>query len=113
MLRLKELRTEKGLTQRQLAKIFNGSDGNFCSYEKGRIEPSIQMLIKLADYFQCTVDYLIGREDYNGNITIHNELTPIQQKFVGYLDKLNEDNQIRTLGYMTKLSMQQQGDYGK
>ena len=58
--RLKELRTEKGVTQIQIAKIVNMSKMAISHWEKGNSEPSIEQLKILANYFEVTVDYLIG-----------------------------------------------------
>ncbi|MBR2322710.1 MAG: helix-turn-helix transcriptional regulator [Clostridia bacterium] len=58
--RLKELRTEKGVTQIQIAKIVNMSKMAISHWEKGNSEPSIEQLKILANYFDVTVDYLIG-----------------------------------------------------
>lgn len=58
--RLKELRTEKGVTQIQIAKIVNMSKMAIYHWEKGNSEPSIEQLKILANYFDVTVDYLIG-----------------------------------------------------
>ena len=59
--RLKELRTEKNLTQKQLADKLVISKNSICEYEKGRSEPSIETLIKIADILDCPIDFLVGR----------------------------------------------------
>lgn len=65
MNRLKELRKQKGLTLVELGKEVNLANNTLNQYERGIREPSISMLIKLANYFNVTVDYLIGREEKN------------------------------------------------
>ena len=57
----KILRKQKGLTQREFAKIFNISFQAVSYYEKGARQPDFETLIKFADYFGVSVDYLIGR----------------------------------------------------
>lgn len=64
MLKLKELRQEKGLSQEQLALIINVKNYTVGNWEQKRSEPSIEDIIKLADYFQITTDELLGRENY-------------------------------------------------
>ena len=59
MIRLIELRNEKGLSQRQMAKIFHVSQGTYNNWENDKTEPSIDQLIALADFFDTTVDDLI------------------------------------------------------
>lgn len=62
--RLKELRTGKGLTQKQLAAVMNVSGNAVHAWESDKQEPSLAMLVRLADYFELSTDYLLGRTDY-------------------------------------------------
>ncbi len=62
-LRLKELRKINKITQKQLANAVELSERNYQSLEYGNIKPSYETLIKLADYFDVSVDYLVGRTD--------------------------------------------------
>lgn len=59
--RLKMLRKEKGLTMKEIGKIIGVSDAAWTKYETNRAEPSIESLIKIADYFQVSLDFLLGR----------------------------------------------------
>jgi transcriptional regulator with XRE-family HTH domain len=68
MIRLFELRNEKSLSQRDMAKIMNISQGTFNNWENGNTQPSIEQLIALANYFGVSVDYLIGNSDDLGVI---------------------------------------------
>lgn len=61
--RLKELRTSKGLSQKQLSVEIGVSDRGIQRYEYGEREPSMSTLIALAEYFQVSIDYLVGRTD--------------------------------------------------
>lgn len=63
MIRLLELRTEKDLSQRCIAKIMNVSQGTYNNWENSNTQPSIEQLIALADFFEVSVDYLIGHTD--------------------------------------------------
>lgn len=63
-IRLKELRTERNLTQKQLAGHLDTTDDCVFFWEKGRSEPSIDEILKLAAFFDVTTDYLLGRVDY-------------------------------------------------
>ena len=60
-MRLKELRESKRLTQKEVAEVIGYSEISYARYEKGEREPDISTLCKLAEYFNVTVDYLIGR----------------------------------------------------
>ncbi len=75
MLRLRSLREEIGMTQAQMAEIFKISRQVYANYENEINQPSLQLLIMMADYFQCSVDYLIGRSDDLGNITVSQNFT--------------------------------------
>jgi len=61
--RIKELRQEKGLTQRQMADSFGITERNYQRYE-ATDSPSNDTLLKLADFFEVSTDYLLGRADY-------------------------------------------------
>jgi transcriptional regulator with XRE-family HTH domain len=60
--RLKEIRKGMGISMRQMAMNIDMPYTTYVSYEKGTREPNIAGLIKLADYFGCTVDYLVRGE---------------------------------------------------
>ena len=62
--RLLELRTEKGLSQATLAKHLQVSYAVICYWETNRSEPTAPNLVKIADYFDVSVDYLLGRSEY-------------------------------------------------
>ena len=62
-MRLRELRRSKGISQLKLAMDLNTNQNTISRYETGEREPGINELIRLADYFQVSVDYLIGRTD--------------------------------------------------
>lgn len=58
---LSGLRKDIGLTQKEFAEIFNVSESTIAHYEQGITIPSPDMLCRFADYFNVTVDYLLGR----------------------------------------------------
>lgn len=61
--RLKELRTEKGLSQSQLAKECGLTNGAIAFWELGKREPKLCAVITLARYFGVSLDYMAGLED--------------------------------------------------
>ena len=69
MLRLKTLREERNLSQLDVAKGIDTSQRNIGRWESGSNEPSSGFVVKLANFFNCTADYLLGREDDFGFIT--------------------------------------------
>ena len=61
--RLKELRTEKGLTQKQVAKKFNIHSVTYLHYEKEEREPPLALLADFAIFFGVSIGYLLGVEN--------------------------------------------------
>lgn len=59
--RIKNLREDNDLTQQQLADELNISQRTYSHYELGSRKMPLEILIKLADYYNCSVDYLLGR----------------------------------------------------
>jgi len=62
-MRLKEIRKKRGLSQVRLAMELNTSQNTVSRYETGEREPSIADLIRIADFFHVSVDYLLERTD--------------------------------------------------
>lgn len=62
-MRIKELRKEKGIKQIELCKVLGISQGNLSNWENGVYEPDKTSLVKMADYFDVSVDYLLGRDE--------------------------------------------------
>jgi len=60
MIRLKDLREDKDLCQKDLAKILNISQTNYSKYELEKINIPIETLRKLAIYFETSTDYILG-----------------------------------------------------
>jgi transcriptional regulator with XRE-family HTH domain len=59
--RIAELRDQKGFTQEELAAMLGISRASLSHYEKNRREPDTNTLAKIADTFQVSIDYLVGR----------------------------------------------------
>lgn len=66
--RLKQLRKDNGLTQTELSKKLNIGQTTIAAYENGTHDPQIFSLIAYADFFGCSVDFLLGRApDFESN----------------------------------------------
>lgn len=63
MNRIKELRKQFSLTQEKLANMLSVTQANLSGWELGKWQPDQEALTKLADYFNVSVDYLLGREE--------------------------------------------------
>ncbi len=62
--RLIEQRKLNGFTQRQVAEHLQIAQPSYIRYENGSSEPCLENLVKLADFFDVSVDYLLGRTEY-------------------------------------------------
>ena len=60
-MRIREIRKAKGISQLKMAMGLNTNQNTISRYETGEREPGINELIKIADYFNVSVDYLLGR----------------------------------------------------
>jgi len=63
--RLKELRKDKQLSQKELAEILGTNNSSVCDWECGRSQPDIEMLAKIATCFEVSADYLLGLKEYD------------------------------------------------
>ena len=61
--RIQDLRVDSDLSQRQLGEILHISQRSYSHNETGSRGIPIEMLIRLADYYDTTIDYLVGRTD--------------------------------------------------
>lgn len=74
--RLKALRKESGLTQIQFASAMSVASGTVAMWETKKREPNFEALIRIADFFGVTTDYLLGRTDIPTGYVIQNEKLP-------------------------------------
>ena len=61
--RMKELRKERNLRQEDIAAELGIGITTYCRYELGMRDPTIAVLCRMADYYEVTIDYLLGRSD--------------------------------------------------
>lgn len=71
-MRLRELRKDRGITQKDLAQALDFSATCYAGYEQGYREPDLKTLRKLCIYFDVSADYLLGLEDETGAKTYNN-----------------------------------------
>ena len=60
--RLKELRLNRGLTQKDLGKVINVTKASICCYEKETRTPTVENLLDMVNFFGVTSDYLLGND---------------------------------------------------
>ena len=99
---IKEIRLKQGYTQNQIAKILNTSQSNYSKYEKNIIEPNIDTLIKIANYFNVSLDYLCGRQ--NKNLIFTDSLSTEKRQLIEMIKSLSDDETLIALGWMARLT---------
>lgn len=102
---LKKLRTDKGISASTLGKILGKAESTVRTWEIGKAQPDLNTLIKLAEYFECTTDYLLGVSDDISK----KKLKELANKYKGiseHLEKLEIPHQVRLL---TAFEMATQG----
>lgn len=62
-MRLKDLREDRDVKQKELAELLNVKQNTYSQYENGKREIPLEMLWKLADFYDVSIDYLIGRTE--------------------------------------------------
>ncbi len=102
--RLRDLRKEKNCTQRQLAEILGLTANSVCEWEKSRSEPSIETITHLAQYFNVSTDYLLGRtDDFGTPVSLHQDLTDEEQSFLDLFRRLSRGERVRLLAFAAGL----------
>lgn len=90
-MRIKELREEKHISQSALAVAIGTSQRNIGRWENRENEPTYSQLVKLADFFEVSIDYLVNRTDDFGNVNIitnGTELSKDEKTLLDCFDKL-------------------------
>lgn len=103
---LKQIRNSKNLLQTKVAIDLNITQETISSYETGRVFPSSDMLIKLADYYNTSIDYLLCRTKFNMPIdTIKpNNITDNDFKLLNKIKSLSIINQSKVEAYIDGLN---------
>lgn len=99
MKKLKELRERKKISQSELSKQIGIEYQNYNKYELNKNEPNIKTLIKLADYFNVSLDYLCDRQ-WNNQIGY---IPDNKKEVIQLVLQLNEINTIKLFGYASGL----------
>lgn len=79
-LRLRQLRQEQGISCRKMGKDMGLSASALSHYETGISKPSLENVLKIAEYFQVSIDYLTGRTEYRNYEDIQKQVKKIAAK---------------------------------
>lgn len=103
--RLKQLRIEKGKTQKEMAKDLGTTDVSIGRYEAGTREPKTDILNALADYFDVTTDYLLGRTDERKPKERFQGVNTIAAHRIGNIEQLSEEGLEELDNYIELLKL--------
>lgn len=97
---LASCRKARGLSQREVAKILGMRQSNICDWEAGKYKPTADNLWSLADFYGCSIDYLLGRESEDSMIVIEgNKVVPEIGPADRIYNQLTDKNKFRFLSY--------------
>ncbi len=102
------LAKEKKITNQQLCKILETNPNKIYDWKIGKSRPSAEDISKLADYFDVSTDYLLGRhsaseikKDASAEaLPSASSLTPSQQQLIGFAESLTEQEIQKVLSYI-------------
>ena len=95
---LKDLINSSGKTAKEIAKKTNISQAAMSYYINGKTEPTLNILITLADYFNVSMDYLVGRENDYGLVEVKNDLNVKERELISYYRVLSPFEQGELVG---------------
>lgn len=111
--RIRLLRQKNNLKQEELCKIINVSQASLSGYENGKFEPDSDTLLRLAAYFNVSVDYVLGYDRANQNVAIANRIPVLQRCMteqeisqVSFLKHVEISEEMALLGEHFALEMQ-------
>lgn len=114
-----EMIQKSGKTAKEIALATGIQESSISDYKKGINQPTVNNLIKLSEYFNCSIDYLLDREKINGNTYIANQgevqgnntqninskdkdLSYLEMELVQEIKKLSKAEQIQLLATLNK-----------
>lgn len=106
MLKLKQIRQEKNLYQKDIAEKLNKTITCVCDWERGRTQPSIEDIVAIANFLGCTTDELLGREDYvTGNVVVQGtQLSVDEQQLIELYRALSVRDKAELIGFAKGLA---------
>ncbi|MGJ0846909.1 Helix-turn-helix [Tissierella praeacuta DSM 18095] len=99
---LKHLRQEREITQRELAKKLNISPSTIAMYETGQRKPDSDMLENIANFFNVSVDYLLGRTDIKNPSEEISNAVENDPELLDFWNELKEREDLQVLFKQTK-----------
>lgn len=115
--KIRSLRLQKNIPQNDLARILGVSKSTMSNYERNYSTPDPELLVKIADYFNVSIDYLFDYELHNANITRETSdynrnfsvsLSKDEYNVLTYYRRLSDEHKDLVKGQMVQLYLDQQ-----
>lgn len=101
--RLKKAREKKGFSQKDVAKWLGITGSSLSNYERGDRDPDTTILVRLADLYDVSADYLLGRDYIDGRMKIEPEIIRTMSEAQRLADEVAKDlNQALADGILTE-----------
>ena len=99
MFRIKQLREERGWSQRALALRIGANPKTVNFWENNQCEPTAGFIIALSNVFECSADYLLGREDDFGAVTVQRAIDFEEQKLLSIYAELSLRERVALMSF--------------
>ncbi|MBQ8685904.1 MAG: helix-turn-helix transcriptional regulator [Clostridia bacterium] len=99
-LKIKEFREEMHLTQNELAQKIENVQRNVSNWENGTSEPDCETILKLAEFFDITIDELFGK---NSSISSSHPVTGVELTILKFIRKLTDPQKFALLQFLREL----------
>lgn len=103
---IKVLRKKKDIYQMKLAMDLDLTQETVSAYERNKVKPSVDVLIKMADYFDTSIDYIVGRTEYDVPIKNIKPNNINDEDFIllNKIKNLSPSNKLKAEGYIDGLN---------
>ena len=103
MIRLIDLRKEKHISQRAIAPLLHVSQSTYSNWENGKTEPSIKELVDIANFFEVSIDYLVGNSDEIGMINIEKTISKEDLQILRTINSLPTQSKHLLMNFINSL----------
>ena len=101
--KIENLMQENNLTANKLAIACKLQNNTFTYWKNGKTKPTIDALIRIADYFNVSIDYLVGRESLSTEKETNNSNKAVSSTLLNRIESLDELQQAKVLAYIDGL----------
>lgn len=108
---LQKIRTSNNLKTKDVSDKLNIGLRTYQNYESGKTQPPLETLIKLADYFNCSIDYLLGHE--TKDLIYVNNLTSQQKKMIEEIKQMSDSELYILEGVLIRLREERENPWLK